>query len=112
FTYSLPDAFTDLQAAPLLCAGIIGYRALRLTKPAASKKDWSGSRLGIYGFGAAGHICIQLARARGADVFVFTRDRERHQALAASLGARWVGGSTDEPPVKLDAAIIFAPAGE
>jgi propanol-preferring alcohol dehydrogenase len=112
FTYSLPDAFTDLQAAPLLCAGIIGYRALRLTQPAASKKDWSGSRLGIYGFGAAGHICIQLARARGADVFVFTRDRERHQALAAELGAQWIGSATDESPVKLDAAIIFAPAGE
>jgi propanol-preferring alcohol dehydrogenase len=112
FTYSLPDAFADIQAAPLLCAGIIGYRALRLTQLGATTNDWSGSRLGIYGFGAAGHICIQLARARGAEVFVFTRDRERHQALAAELGAKWVGGSTDEPPVKLNAAIIFAPAGE
>ena len=110
FVYSLPDGFDDLQAAPLLCAGIIGYRSLRLT--GIEKGKWSGARLGIYGFGAAGHVVIQLARARGADVYVCTRDRERHQALAAELGATWVGGATDEPPVKFDAAIIFAPAGE
>jgi alcohol dehydrogenase, propanol-preferring len=110
FVYSLPDGFDDLQAAPLLCAGIIGYRSLSLT--GIEKGKWSGARLGIYGFGAAGHVVIQLARARGADVYVCTRDRERHQALAAELGATWVGGATDEPPVKLDASIIFAPAGE
>ena len=108
FVYPLPDNFPDLQAAPLLCAGIIGYRALKL----ADIKSWTGARLGIYGFGAAGHVCIQIARARGADVYVATRDREKHQALAEELGAAWVGDTFDQPPVKLDAAIIFAPAGE
>ena len=112
FTYSLPEGFDDVQAAPLLCAGIIGYRALRLTGMGERKDGWSGARLGLYGFGAAGHVCIQLARARGAEVYVATRDRERHQALALELGATWVGGTFDEPPAKLDAAIIFAPAGE
>jgi alcohol dehydrogenase, propanol-preferring len=110
FSYRLPDTFDDIQAAPLLCAGIIGYRCLRLT--GLNANDWKGSRVGIYGFGAAGHVCIQLARARGADVYVCTRDRERHQALASELGAAWVGDAYDEPPVKLDASIIFAPAGE
>ena len=108
FVYPLPEGFDDIQAAPLLCAGIIGYRALRLT----GLKDWEGARLGIYGFGAAGHVCIQIARSRGAEVYVMTRDRERHQALAEELGAAWTGGASEEPPVKLDAAIIFAPAGE
>jgi propanol-preferring alcohol dehydrogenase len=112
FAYSLPDGFSDMQAAPLLCAGIIGYRALRLTGLGNGTKEWSGLRLGIYGFGAAGHVAIQLARSRGADVYVMTRDRERHQALASELGAAWVGGTADQPPVKLDASIIFAPAGE
>lgn len=110
FVYPLPDGFSDLQAAPLLCAGIIGYRALKLTNLA--EKDWQGARLGIYGFGAAGHVCIQIARARGTDVYVATRDRTRHQNLAEELGAVWVGDTFDAPPVKLDAAIIFAPAGE
>ena len=110
FVYSLPDGFDDLQAAPLLCAGIIGYRSLRFTGIEEGK--WSGARLGIYGFGAAGHIVIQIARARGAEVYVCTRDRERHQKLASELGATWVGGAADEPPVKLDGSIIFAPAGE
>ena len=110
FTYRIPDAFEDVQAAPLLCAGIIGYRCLRLT--GLSEHEWKGARLGIYGFGAAGHICIQLARSRGAEVYVCTRDRERHQALAQELGATWVGDTAEEPPVKLDTAIIFAPAGE
>jgi len=110
FTYRLPDTFDDIQAAPLLCAGIIGYRCLRLT--GLSLEDWRGARLGLYGFGAAGHVCIQLARARGAEVYVCTRDRERHQALARELGATWVGDAKDEPPIKLDASIIFAPAGE
>jgi propanol-preferring alcohol dehydrogenase len=108
FVYRLPENFADLHAAPLLCAGIIGYRALKLTDISA----WQGARLGIYGFGAAGHICIQIARARGADVYVATRDRERHQKLAEELGAVWVGDTFDAPPVPLDAAIIFAPAGE
>ena len=110
FTYHLPENFDDIQAAPLLCAGIIGYRCLRLT--GLSLDEWKGARLGLYGFGAAGHVCIQLARSRGADVYVCTRDRERHQALARELGATWVGDAMDEPPVKLDASIIFAPAGE
>jgi len=108
FTYPLPDDLPDLAAAPLLCAGIIGFRALKLTGIDA----WPGARLGLYGFGAAGHIAIQVARGRGAGVYVCTRDRERHQALASELGAAWVGGAVDTPPVRLDAAIIFAPAGE
>jgi len=108
FVYSLPKGFDDLQAAPLLCAGIIGYRSLGLT----GIENWSGARLGIYGFGAAGHVVIQVARSRGAEVYVCTRDRERHQALATELGASWVGDASEEPPVKLDATIIFAPAGE
>jgi propanol-preferring alcohol dehydrogenase len=110
FTYRLPDNFDDIQAAPLLCAGIIGYRCLRLT--GLGRDEWKGARLGLYGFGAAGHVCIQLARARGAEVYICTRDRERHQALARELGATWVGDTQDEPPVKLDASIVFAPAGE
>jgi len=110
FAYLLPENFGDLQAAPLLCAGIIGYRCLRLT--GLTQEGWKGARLGIYGFGAAGHVAIQIARARGADVYVCTRDRERHQSLALELGAKWVGDATEEPPIKLDASIIFAPAGE
>lgn len=115
FVYPIPDGFDDLQAAPLLCAGIIGYRSLRLTglgERPGGRGGWAGLRLGLYGFGAAGHVVIQLARARGAEVYVCTRDRERHQALAAELGAVWVGGAAEVPPVKLDASIIFAPAGE
>lgn len=110
FVYLLPAAFSDPQAAPLLCAGIIGFRSLRLT--GIENEAWKGARLGIYGFGAAGHVVLQLARARGAEVYVCTRDRERHQALALELGAVWVGDAHDEPPVKLDASIVFAPAGE
>jgi propanol-preferring alcohol dehydrogenase len=108
FIYPLPENFPDIQAAPLLCAGIIGYRSLKLTEI----KHWAGARLGIYGFGAAGHVCIQIARARGADVYVATRDRDKHQTLAEELGAVWVGDTLQQPPSKLDAAIIFAPAGE
>src|ERR1041384_5142271 len=106
FVYSLPAGFDDTQAAPLLCAGIIGYRSLRLT--GIEKAAWPGVRLGIYGFGAAGHVVIQIVRARGAEVYVCTRDRERHQALATELGASWVGDADENPPVKLDASIIFA----
>jgi alcohol dehydrogenase, propanol-preferring len=105
FVYAIPEGFPDEQAAPLLCAGIIGFRSLRLSgiKP--------GGRLGFYGFGAAAHVAIQVARHWGAEVFASTRD-VRHQKLALELGARWAGGTFDEPPKKLDAAIVFAPAGE
>ena len=113
FVYALPAEFADRDAAPLLCAGIIGFRALRLTGLGDTPgRPWAGARLGIYGFGAAGHVAIQLARGRGADVYVATRDHAKHQALAQELGAAWVGGTTERPPVPLDAAIIFAPAGE
>lgn len=104
FAYSLPPNFSDEQAAPLLCAGIIGYRALRLAGVGR------GERLGMYGFGASAHVTIQVARHRGNEVFVVTRG-EKHRRLAESLGAQWVGGEDDSPPVKLDGAIIFAPAG-
>jgi propanol-preferring alcohol dehydrogenase len=105
FVYAIPDGFTDVQAAPLLCAGIIGFRCLRLSgiKP--------GGRLGFYGFGAAAHIAIQVARHWDATVYASTRDA-RHQKLATELGAAWTGGTLDAPPEKLDAAIVFAPAGE
>jgi propanol-preferring alcohol dehydrogenase len=112
FVYRLPRAFGDQEAAPLLCAGIIGYRALRLTGLGEAGRPWSGARLGLYGFGAAGHVAIQLARGRGAEVYVCTRDRAKHQSLASELGATWVGGAAERPPAPLDAAIIFAPAGE
>ena len=105
FVYLLPPRFTDVQAAPLLCAGIIGYRALKL---AALE---SGGALGIYGFGSAAHVALQVARFRGIEVFACTRD-EKHRRLALELGAVWAGGATDQPPRRLDAAIIFAPAGE
>jgi alcohol dehydrogenase, propanol-preferring len=105
FVYELPDDVSDEQAAPLLCAGIIGFRSLRLSAVP------HGGRLGLYGFGAAGHVAIQVARYWGMSVYVFTRDA-RHQRLAAELGATWVGESVADPPVKLDGAIIFAPAGQ
>jgi propanol-preferring alcohol dehydrogenase len=108
FVYELPAALSDTEVAPLLCAGIIGYRCLSQCE----LENWAGAKLGIYGFGAAGHIAIQIARFRGADVYVCTRDHDRHQELARELGATWVGGTFETPPVKLDAAIIFAPAGE
>jgi alcohol dehydrogenase, propanol-preferring len=105
FVYPIPAAFPDEQAAPLLCAGIIGFRSLRLSgiKP--------GGHLGFYGFGAAAHVAIQVARHWNVEVFACTRDA-RHQRLALELGAKWAGGTFAEPPVKLDAAIVFAPAGE
>jgi alcohol dehydrogenase, propanol-preferring len=105
FVYAIPDGFGDLDAAPLLCAGIIGFRCLRLSGVSA------GAKLGLYGFGAAAHVAIQVARHWGVEVYAMTRD-ERHRKLAAELGAVWSGGAMDEPPTKLDAAIIFAPAGE
>jgi propanol-preferring alcohol dehydrogenase len=105
FAYPIPSIFSDDEAAPLLCAGIIGYRALRLSgiKP--------GQRLGLYGFGASAHIAIQIARHWGCQVYVSSLKPE-HQALARQLGAVWVGGATDMPPDKLHGSIIFAPAGE
>src|SRR5262245_44417789 len=105
FAYAIPPVFGDAEAAPLLCAGIIGYRALKLSevKP--------GERLGLYGFGASAHVTLQVARARGSDVFVCTRE-ESHRALARRLGATWVGGIGDPMPAKMHGAILFAPAGE
>lgn len=105
FAYPIPPIFSDEDAAPLLCAGIIGYRALRLSgiKP--------GQRLGLYGFGASAHIAIQIARHWGCQVYVSSLKRE-HQELARQLGAVWVGGATEMPPDKLHGSIIFAPAGE
>ncbi len=105
FMYAIPDGFPDEQAAPLLCAGIIGFRSLRFSGIKA------GGRLGFYGFGAAAHVAIQVALHWGAEVYASTRDA-RHQKLALELGATWAGGTFDEPPKKLDAAIVFAPAGE
>jgi propanol-preferring alcohol dehydrogenase len=108
FVYPIPDEFSDQEAAPLLCAGIIGFRSLRLSGITGRSP---GRRLGIYGFGAAAHIAIQVARHWGVYVYAFTRDA-RHRQLAQELGAAWTGGSDDQPPVKLDSVIIFAPAGE
>jgi alcohol dehydrogenase, propanol-preferring len=105
FIYAIPDEFSDEQVAPLMCAGIIGYRCLRMSAITA------GEKLGFYGFGAAAHIAIQVARHWGVEVYASTRD-ERHQKLAMELGARWAGGTLDAPPQELDAAIVFAPAGE
>jgi alcohol dehydrogenase, propanol-preferring len=105
FVYPIPEGFDDLKAAPLLCAGIIGFRSLRLSGIGR------GGRLALYGFGAAAHVAIQVARHWGAEVYACTRD-ERHQKLALELGAVWAGGTVAAPPVKLDSAIVFAPAGE
>jgi alcohol dehydrogenase, propanol-preferring len=105
FVYRIPDSFSDLEAAPLLCAGIIGFRCLRVSGIEG------GQTLGFYGFGAAAHVAIQVARYWGVRVLAFTRD-VRHQKLAMELGALWAGGGEAESPEKLNAAIIFAPAGE
>ncbi len=104
YSYSIPRMFSDENAAPLLCAGVIGYRSYRLSgiRPA--------ERLGLYGFGASAHLVLQLARHQGCEVYVFTR-AESHRDLAVKLGAAWVGVAEDTPPQQLDAAIIFAPAG-
>jgi propanol-preferring alcohol dehydrogenase len=104
FAAPLPDSFPDAEAAPLLCAGIVGYRSLKLSDVQP------GERLGLYGFGASAHICIQVARYWGCEVYVFTRSAE-HQRHARELGAAWTGKSTDTPPKPLDRAISFAPAG-
>ena len=105
FVYALPDGFDDLFAAPLLCAGIIGFRCLRLADLKA------GDTLGLYGFGAAAHVAIQVARYWNIRVFAFTRDA-RHQKLALELGAEFAGAGDAVSPEKLNAAILFAPAGE
>jgi propanol-preferring alcohol dehydrogenase len=104
FCFALPDRYTDLDAAPLLCAGLIGYRSLRLTGDA--------ERLGLYGFGSSAHIVAQVARHQGRRVFAFTRaGDEEGQEFARELGAVWAGASEEPPPEELDAAIIFAPVG-
>jgi propanol-preferring alcohol dehydrogenase len=105
YAYPIPEAFSDVEAAPLLCAGIIGYRALR--RSALPR----GGRLGIYGFGASAHLAAQVALHEGATVHVMTRATDA-QRLARDLGAASVQGATDEPPEPLDAAILFAPAGD
>jgi propanol-preferring alcohol dehydrogenase len=105
FAYRIPPAFSDADAAPLLCAGIIGYRALRRSRVR------SGGTLGLYGFGSSAHVVLQIARHRGCRVFVATRGAG-HRALARRLGADWVGDVADPAPTPLDGAIVFAPAGE
>lgn len=105
FCFLIPDSYSDTEAAPLLCAGLIGYRSLKKAGPAR--------RLGIYGFGAAAHIVAQVARHQGREVFAFTRPGDvAAQQFAKSLGAIWAGDSTSTSPQLLDAALLFAPAGE
>jgi alcohol dehydrogenase, propanol-preferring len=109
YVFPVPDVFSDLQAAPLLCAGLIGYRSYRM----ALETQGPVRRLGLYGFGAAAHIVTQVARWQGRAVHAFTRaGDERGQAFARELGAEWAGPATAAPPEPLDAAIIFAPAGD
>ncbi len=105
FTFPLPDQLNDLHAAPLLCAGIIGFRSLRVAgvKP--------GDRVGLFGFGASAHLAIAVLRAWNCEVYVSTRGAS-HRQLAASLGATWVGSETDKPPAELDCAVTFAPSGD
>lgn len=104
FAFRLPQGLNDVEAAPLLCAGLIGWRSL--------KKAGDARRLGLYGFGAAAHLIAQVAVSQGRDVYAFTREGDLNaQALARELGCAWTGSSTETPPVRLDAAIIFAPVG-
>jgi propanol-preferring alcohol dehydrogenase len=105
FAYRIPDAFGDAEATPLLCAGVIGYRALERSGTPR------GGKLGIWGFGGSAHVTIQVALARGCEVYVATRG-ESHQALAREMGAAWVGGSDEPLPERVDGGILFAPAGE
>src|SRR5271166_2841122 len=105
FVYPLPDALNDLHAAPLLCAGIIGFRSLRVAGVEP------GERVGLFGFGASAHLTIAVLHAWGCEVYVSTRGAS-HRALASSLGAKWVGAETDRPPVPLDRAVTFAPSGD
>jgi propanol-preferring alcohol dehydrogenase len=105
FAYAIPEGFADAEAAPLLCAGIIGYRALQRSgvRP--------GQNLGLYGFGSSAHIVAQISRHRGCGLYVATRDAA-HRGLASELGAAWTGDALETPPVPLDAAIVFAPVGD
>jgi propanol-preferring alcohol dehydrogenase len=105
FVYPLPDALSDLQAAPLLCAGIIGFRSLRV---AGVER---GERVGLFGFGASAHLTIAVLHSWDCEVYVSTRGAT-HRELASSLGAKWVGAETDRPPVSLDRAVTFAPSGD
>ncbi|GAG18874.1 unnamed protein product, partial [marine sediment metagenome] len=105
FAYEIPDTFDDVQAAPLLCAGIVGYRAFKRSRP----RD--GGTLAIYGFGSSAHVIMQIALHRGMKVYVVTRGAE-HRQLADEMGAEWVGRAAADMPAKVDSAIIFAPAGE
>ena len=105
FCFPIPEGFPDLQAAPLLCAGLIGYRSYRMTEDA--------KKIGFYGFGAAAHILIQVANYQNKQVYAFTRTGDTQgQQFARNLGAVWAGGSEELPPEELDAAIIFAPVGK
>ncbi len=104
FAYAIPAVFSDAEAAPLLCGGIIGYRSLRRSQVRP------GQKLGLYGFGSSAHIVLQIARYWDCEVYVCTRQR-KHQELALSLGAKWVGSQAEEMPVRTDSAIVFAPAG-
>jgi propanol-preferring alcohol dehydrogenase len=104
FSVPVPEGYSDVEAAPLLCAGLIGYRSLVMTG--------QSQRLGIFGFGAAAHLITQVAVYEGREIYAFTRTGDREaQDFARSLGAQWAGNSTELPPVLLDAAIIFAPVG-
>ena len=105
FTFPLPGVLDDLQAAPLLCAGIIGFRSLRVAGVE------HGERVGLFGFGASAHLAIAVLRAWKCEVYVATRG-DSHRKLAAALGAVWVGKETDRPPVELDRAVTFAPSGD
>ncbi len=104
FVYRLPSRYSDLEAAPLLCAGIIGYRSLRLADVRP------GERVGLFGFGASAHLAIQVARHWGCEVFVYTRGTA-HRALARALGAAWAGGLEDAAPAQVDRGVVFAPSG-
>jgi len=105
YVFAIPDGYSDQAAAPLMCAGLIGYRAL--------KAAGGGPRLGFYGFGAAAHVAVQIAIAAGQEVYAFVRPGDAAaKSFAKAMGAVWAGDSTDAPPVPLDAAILFAPAGE
>lgn len=106
YCFPIPDNYTDIQAAPLLCAGLIGYRSF-------NKLPAQAQKIGIYGFGAAAHIITQIASYFGKEIYAFTKDGDiAAQTLALRLGAKWVGGISEQAPLKLDGAIIFAPAGE
>jgi propanol-preferring alcohol dehydrogenase len=105
FVFPLPQGLDDLHAAPLLCAGIIGFRALRVAGVQ------QGERVGLFGFGASAHLAIAVLHAWKCDVYVSTRG-ESHRKLAESLGAKWVGAEADKPPVELDRAVTFAPSGD